>query len=137
MSAIHLKFATVERTDFGCVTRFDDGTYVNSTFHPKDPHYHVIAHRCGYEDDLHRYCVEHEAVHCLLSERLHGRASPVLWALAHGAELAGPDAAFEELAVQAFQRYLRANEQPIVGAVDWGVLKREAEVLLARALGRR
>jgi hypothetical protein len=133
VSAIHLKFASVERTEFGCVTRFDDGSFVNSTFHPQDPHYHVIAHRTGYEDDLHAYCLEHELVHCLLSERLHSRASPVLWALAHATEISGAEAAFEELSVQAFQRYLRAAEQPIVGGIDWLALKREAEVLLRRA----
>jgi hypothetical protein len=92
----------------------------------------VIAHRCGYEDDLHAYCFEHEVVHCLLAERFRNGPSPILWALAHGSELTGPAAAFEEISVQAFQRYLRANEQPIVGGVDWGELKRVAlEVLSA------
>jgi hypothetical protein len=131
---IRLQRCTIERTDFGCVTRFDDGTFVNSIPHPQDPHYHVVAHRTGYEDDLHAYTLEHEFVHCFLSERLHGRPSPVLWALAHGSELTGAAAAFEELSVQAFQRYLRANEQPIVGRVDWGRLKRDALSLLLAAL---
>jgi hypothetical protein len=127
---IRLQHSTIERTDFGCVTRFDDGSFVNSIPHPQDPHYHVIAHRTGYEDDLHAYTLEHEFVHCFLSERLHGRPSPVLWALAHGGELAPADAALEELAVQAFQRYLRAGEQPIVGGIDWGKMKRDALALL-------
>lgn len=130
---IRLRFATIERTDFGCVTRFDDGSFVNSIPHPQDPHYHVVAHRCGYEDDLHAYTLEHEFAHCLLAERLQQRASPVLWALAHGTEASAGDAALEELAVQSFQRYLRANEQPIVGGIDWGLMKREALALLARA----
>lgn len=27
------------------------------------PHYHVIAHRCGYGDDVMAYCREHEFCH--------------------------------------------------------------------------
>lgn len=123
---IRLRYASIERADFGCVTRFPDGSFVNSIPHPRDPHYHVIAHRTGYEDDLHAYAFEHEFVHCYLSERLHGRPSAILWAIAHGAELTGPASAFEEIAVQSFQRYLRSNEQPIVAGVDWAALKAEA-----------
>lgn len=70
----------------------------------------------------------------MLSEELRGGPSAVLWALAHGYELSGPAAAFEELSVQAFQRYLRANEQPIVGGVDWGAMKRRALELLHQAI---
>ena len=99
--------------------------------HPSDHHYHVIAHRCGYEDDLHAYTFEHEVVHELLWERLLDRQSPVLWALAHITDLAGSEAAFEALSVQAFQAYLRGNVQQIAGGVDWLALKRTAQMLLA------
>jgi hypothetical protein len=51
---VRLKHATIERTAFGCVTRFGDGSFVNSVPHPQDRHYYVVAHRCGYGDDLMR-----------------------------------------------------------------------------------
>jgi hypothetical protein len=126
---IRLTHCTVSRTDFGCVTRFDDGSFVNSAFHPNDHHYYALAHRLGYEDDIHAFCVEHDFAHSFLSEKFYGKPSPILWALAHGAE--PPHPAMEEMACQVFQRYLRANELPIVGSVDWGALKREAITLLA------
>lgn len=127
---VELGASTVERTHYGCVTRFDDGSFVNSCFHPQDPHYHVVSNRCGYADDLHAYCFEHEVAHCFLSEKLFFRPSPVLWALAHGRELEGPQAALEEVLVQTFQRWLRAAEQPIVAGVDWFGLRDDARALL-------
>ena len=134
---IRLKHSTIERTDFGCVTRFNDGSYVNSTPHPRDQHYCVIAHRCGYSDDIHTYCYEHDFVHLFLSEWLHDRPSPILWALGHGSELTGHEAALEELGVQTFQRWMRAAEQPIVGGVDWFSMRRRALELLSQAAGAR
>jgi hypothetical protein len=130
---IRLKHSTIERTDFGCVTVFADGSHVNSIPHPGDPHYRVIAHRCGYNDDIHAYCYEHDFVHLFLAEWLHSRPSPILWGLAHGSELTGHEAALEEIGVQAFQRWIRANEQPIVGSVDWFRMREEALRLLAQA----
>jgi hypothetical protein len=134
---IRLKHSTIERTDFGCVTRFHDGSYVNSIPHPQDQHYCVIAHRCGYSDDIHTYCYEHDFVHLFLSEWLHDRPSPILWALAHGSELTGHQAALEEVGVQTFQRWMRAAEQPIVGGVDWFSMRSRALELLSRAAGAR
>lgn len=126
---IQLEFCTVERTDWGCCVRFPDGSSAPAV--PQTvPHYTVIAHRCGYGDDLHAYCVEHDFSHAFTEERLHRRPSRVLWALAHGGMLSGNEAAYEEIAAQVFQRWLRANERPIIGGIAWDDLKRDALRLL-------
>jgi hypothetical protein len=44
--------------------------------------------------------------------------------------LSGYRSAYEEIAAQTFQRWLRANERPIVSGVDWDRLKAEALELL-------
>jgi len=128
---IRLQHCTIERTEFGCVTRFVDGSYVNSIPHPNDQHYCVIAHRCGYSDDIHKYCFEHDFAHLVVSEWLYARPSPILWGLAHANGLNGHDAALEEIGVQSFQRWMRASEQPIVGGVDWFAMRHAALKLLA------
>lgn len=116
---IHTRHAFVSFTPWGCETLFLDGSSVPAQAHHDDPHYRVIAHRCGYGDDTLAYCREHEIAHLVVEEVLHDRASRVLWGLAHDDELAGPDAAYEEMAAQALQRFARAGEQPIIGGVDW------------------
>ena len=127
---IRLRFATIEPTEWGCVSRFDrGGAEVPAQTHWHDRHYAVIAHRCGYGDDLRAYTIEHEVCHHLLAEALYGTVSPVLWGLACGVPLPPAYAAQEELAVQALQRFVRAAERPIVGGVDWDALK--ARVLVA------
>lgn len=87
------------------------------------PHYHVIAHRSGYADDVLTYCREHELAHHVIAQEIWGRPSIVLWALAHGMEPQKPFAVFEELAAQILQRWARANERPIVADVDWDGLR--------------
>lgn len=126
---IALDGCQIEKTDFGSVTRFDDGSYVNSVAYT-DAHYHVIAHRCGYNDDVLQYCFEHDFCHLFISLHLLNKPSPILWALAHGSQIPDHEAAFEEIAVHAFQRWLRANEQPIVAGVDWFGMKAMALDLL-------
>lgn len=129
---IPLQFCTVEWTDWGCITRFNDGAEAPSVPHLADAHYREITARLGYGDDLMAYCKAHDFCHCFLEERLHGRPSRVLWGLAHKRPLTAHDAAYEELAAQAFQRWLQAGEEPIVGpGVDWWGLKRAALELLA------
>jgi hypothetical protein len=130
---IRLKYATLTFTEWGCVTRFEDGTECPATPHPNMPHYHVVAHRLGYADDLLGYTREHEFAHSFLAERLHDAPSEVLWAVAHGKQLSGRAAAYEELASQAFQRWLRANERPLISGVKWDDLKRDALALLEPA----
>ena len=129
---IQLKHSKLERTDYGSLTTFEDGKSIASIPHYQDHHYHVIAHRTGYEDDLHTYCVEHDFAHLFVMEKLHGIPSPILWALAHGEKIPENAQVFEELASQTFQRYLRANEQPIIGGVPWPELKQEALALLGQ-----
>jgi hypothetical protein len=79
---IRLKHCTTERIDFGCVTQFDDGSYVNSIPHPNDQHYCVTAHRCGYSDDIQRIASSTTS-HCL-SVVVVRASDPILWGLAHG-----------------------------------------------------
>ena len=126
---ITLAHCTITPTSWGCVTTLRDGTSFGA--HPHDTHhYAVIAHRCGYGDDLMAFCVEHEFAHAFMAERLYGAPSPVMWGLAHDCPLDGPASVAEEVAAQVFQRWLRANERPIVGGVDWDGLKRDALGLL-------
>jgi hypothetical protein len=127
---IRLADAELEFTDFGCTTRFDDGAHVDSIPH-NTPHYCIVAARCGYGDDVMAYCREHDALHLLVSERLLQRNS-ILWSVAHGFVLRPGEAQAEEALVQLVQRYVRANEEPIIADYDWAGLKTEAlELLLA------
>jgi hypothetical protein len=115
---ISLRHCEIEWTDFGCATRFADGSEIGAHPHAT-PHYHVIAHRTGYGDDLMAYCREHELAHAFTQEALHDRPSPILWALAHGDMPSGRAAAEEEVFAQTFQRWVRAAERPIIGGVPW------------------
>ena len=121
-----LSLATVERLPTGCRTIYADGASWEGHAHDT-PHYHVIAHRCGYGDDLAAYAFEHDACHSIVAERLGPkiRASAVLWPLAHGHSPDAAESLLEEFAAQALQRWLRAAERPILGGVDWDALKRE------------
>lgn len=92
--------------------------------HPDQPHYHVIAHRCGYGDDLLGYCREHELAHALVAQCFGtSRPSCVLLAQARGDDPPRGLAMLEELAAQALQRWVRANERPILAGLDWDRLK--------------
>lgn len=123
---IELRLSTIEFTDWGAVTYFHDGTSYGA--HPHEtPHYFVAAHRCGYEDDVLRYCQEHEVCHLVVEEWLHDRPSRILWGLAHGKPVSAFDAVYEEFAAQALQRFIRANERPMIGGVDWDALRKYAE----------
>jgi len=63
-------------------------------------------------------------------ECIDGYPSHVLWALAHGHEPHPGVAVLEEMGAHTVQRWLRANERPIVGSVDWDDLKACALALL-------
>ena len=126
---IALKYCTVQADDTMALVSFPDGTSVGAV--PHDTHdYHIVSHRLGYEDDILAYCREHEFAHAFLEERLYDRPSQVLWNLAHGLAVDDRAHAYEELAAQTFQRWLRSNERPITAGVDWIQLKREAIALL-------
>jgi phytoene dehydrogenase-like protein len=120
---IRFKYADLYYEEWGTTVRFPDGTEIGSWPHPELPHYHVIAHRLGYGDDLLSYCREHEAAHLFVEEVFHDRPSRVLWALAHGEMLSGKAAVYEESMAQVLQRWVRCNEQPIIGGVNWFVLR--------------
>jgi hypothetical protein len=126
---IQLRYAAVEYIPGGAVTRFADGASFGAVPH-ETAHYHVIAHRCGYGDDLLAYCREHEACHLIVEEWLHDRPSRILWGLAHGVPLPPHESAYEEMAAQALQRWVRAHERPIIGGVDWDGMKASAIALL-------
>lgn len=120
---VALKFCEFALTDQGCLTRFSDGSFIFS--YPHDTHhYHVISHRCGYGDDILSYCRDHDFLHSFCEEFFNDRVSPVLWSLAHGEEVV--TSIYEEIVVQTCQRWLRSNERPIVGGVDWDRFKQQA-----------
>lgn len=129
-AVIRLKHCCILPADWGCLTVFEDGTEVPSVPDWTGAHYAVISHRTGYGDDRLRYCIEHEVAHAFVAEKLYDEPSQVLWALAHGKPLSGKRAAYEEFMAQGFQRWLRANERPILGGVPWDDWKAEALELL-------
>jgi hypothetical protein len=131
---VALRYCEVGWTREGAVTVFHDGSEAE-TYPHQVPHYSVIAHRLGYGDELLRYCQEHDFFHSFCEEYFRDRPSPVLWGIAHGSSIAISVAAYEELVVQACQRWVRANERPIVGGVDWGGFKSHALALLDRLNG--
>jgi hypothetical protein len=119
---IYLDHARVIYNATGCLTIFNDGTRWGS--YPHDTHhYHVVAHRTGYGDDILGYCREHEVAHLVIEQMLHDRPSRVLWALAHGEEISPADSAYEEFAAMTLQRFIRARERPIVGGVPWDEIR--------------
>lgn len=126
---IQIGTATLTFYPDGAFTTYSDGaTYAAQ---PHDTHhYHVIAHRCGYGDDILRYAREHEACHHFVSEWIGGYTSKVLWPLAHGAQPDRYEAISEEALTMTLQRWLRANERPIIAGVDWDALKARALALL-------
>lgn len=124
-----LKYANIWCDGWITWLRFGDGGVCEAHPH-QEPHYFVIAHRLGYGDDIISYCYEHEFCHEFFNEFLYDRKSPLLVSLAQGSPLAGPVAVQEELSVMAVQRWLRANERPIVAGIDWDMFKTEALRLL-------
>jgi hypothetical protein len=120
---IVLRHATVEIIPEGCISTFADGASFGAFPHGWEPHYHVISHRTGYADDVLTYCREHELAHHVVEECLFDRPSRILWALAHGEPLSGPESAYEELMAQSLQRFARAGERPIIGGVDWDAVR--------------
>lgn len=126
---IRLRYASIGWTTFGCVTVFEDGTEAPAVPHDSH-HYHVVAHRLGYGDDILAYTREHDFTHSFIEERLHNRPSQVLWHVAHGSPLSGSESIYEELAAQSFQAWLRANQRPIASGIDWDALKRDALAML-------
>lgn len=133
---IHLAYATIEFTPEGCVTTLlEGGEPVPAHHHPDDPDYCEIAFRCGYgpiyAPDTLRYCREHDVLHSWLAEYFYDRPSDVLFRLAFGLAGKPEEAVREEILIQTIQRFVRGNERPIVGDMDWSRLKRDALEVLA------
>lgn len=119
---VDLAYCRIESDGWKVIVRFPDGEECHALPN-MNAHYHVISHRCGYNDDVAAYCFEHEVAHAYVAQFLWGRKSDVLWALAQGRMLKGPEAAPEEILAQTLQRFARANEQPIVGGVNWFAMR--------------
>jgi hypothetical protein len=131
MSTVRLAHCRIEYEPGASLrTVFNDGAEWGAFPHSADAHYHVIAHRCGYGDDLWRYCFEHEVVHSFLHAEGFIGGPGVIWRLAHGLTEYPLAAAVEEAMAHTFQRWLRANERPIIGGVDWDDLKARCLALL-------
>lgn len=122
--------ANFRYTYWGAESDYDVGTPVGAWPHDTH-HYHVISHRCGYGDDILAYCREHELFHHFLADRVLRSRSHVIWSLANELEPAPQLAIPEEALVQTFQRWVRANERPIIGGADWDALKADALNLTA------
>ncbi len=128
---LHLKHCLVEITDYGCITKFFDGTETAAWPHDSDD-YRTIADRLGYGSDTLAYCREHEILHSLTQEWLHDRPSPVLWGVAHNKMLTARQSIEEEVFTQTMQRFIRADERPIVSCSTLDRWKAEALRLLNR-----
>lgn len=135
---IGLRYVEIEWLPDGCTTRFLDGAHYEAQPHHTDD-YSAIATRCGYRGVLAaerlRYAREHDFCHSFVAERIGGEdhsVCPILWTLAHGKHLPPVNAARTEALVQMFQRWLRADERPIlIDGIDWWGMKRDALALLA------
>lgn len=148
--SLRIGTATLTYTADGAVTTYDDATSYGAQPHDT-PHYDEIARRCGHldiqtvatwpldptEEQFAAarlvYCREHEACHHIVAEWIGGHTSRVLWPLAHGREPDPFEATAEEALAMTFQRWLRANERPIIGGVPWDDLKARALALLEGA----
>jgi hypothetical protein len=128
---IRLKHCTIEREEWGCVTRFADGLFVNSVPQWDDHHYFVASHRAGCGDDLLLYAWQHDFCHAFLAQELFDAPSPSLYGVACGKEIRAEEAAIEELAVQGFHAWIGANQEPVVGGVDWRAMKTKALEMLS------
>jgi hypothetical protein len=126
---ISLKFCSIVWTPEGCDTHFDDGTIAGSKWHDT-PHYHVASHRVGLGHNLLAYTRSHDVCHALVEEWMHDRPSQVLWGVAHNKMLSGRKSAYEEIATVAAQRWIHANEEPIISGVRWDAFKAKAIELM-------
>lgn len=130
MKTLKMKHGTLRAYNGYVTVEFEDGTKATAIPHPHDHHYYVIAHRCGYGDDIFAYCIEHEFVHMFLAQELCDSPCPILWELAHGGLFPSHAAVLWESLTQTFQRWLRASEEPIIGGADWGAMKAKALVAI-------
>lgn len=113
-------------------TQFPDGSGYGAIPEYSEQ-YVTLSRRLGYSS-IDEYCFVHEFTHSFLEQELAGRASPVLWALAH--KQRHPDhTVWEEALVLTFQRFLSGAESIHATApgIDWFALCSKALRLLALA----
>lgn len=121
---LKLRYCSIEWNEAGSRVLFPGSGETCAFPHPEVPHYHVIAHRCGYADDLLAYCREHDLAHAVVAEEFMKEPSYVLRCSA--LEQQPQDRArviYEECMVQMLQRWVRANERPIIEGWSWSVLR--------------
>jgi hypothetical protein len=118
---VKLRFASLEFTPEGAVTRFPDGSSWGALPHDEG-HYAYLAYRYGHDGDTLAYCQAHELAHHLICEAF-GCHSPVLWALAHDEQPAPMIAAAEEALAHTLHRYAMTGEPALIEGVDWRALK--------------
>jgi hypothetical protein len=123
---------TFSYTPEGCRTVYSDGATLDSYPHLEMPHYYVISHRTGYGDDVMAYCREHDLFHHLVACFFGTISSSVLWRSAHSGDDGPIPAAYEEVLVMTCQKWVRANERPIIGDVNWDAFKAKALGVLAQ-----
>lgn len=134
--SVRLTFCTVSqyRDDhLWTWTQFPDGSGYGAI--PEFSEAYVsLARRLGYGYSVDDYCFAHEFTHSFLEQELNGRASPVLWALAH--KKRHPDhTVYEEALVLAFQGFMHGGMTMEATApdIDWYALRDKALRLLALA----
>lgn len=121
---LDLKHCSVEWTPLGSTVSFPNGEHCGSRPHRDNFHYRVISHRLGYGDDVMAYCREHDLAHALLSEEFaDGPPIALLETAKYGAALDVGYNIMEECTAHVLQRWIRANERPIIGNCDWDGLK--------------
>ena len=136
---VPLTFATVSQYRDAYLwtwTQFPDGSGYGAQPDYSDEgaeRYADLARQLGY-DTVDEYCFVHEFCHSFIEQEISGRASPVLWALAHKAR--DPDhTVYEEALVLAFQAFMHGG-MPMYAVspnVDWYGLRAKALSLLELA----
>lgn len=120
---MRMKYCTIEWTEQGSQTSFDNGLTCQSVPHETE-HYHIIARRCGCGDDVRMYCRDHELAHVLLSQVFQEHAPrALLETTQYGHALNWGENIMEECTAHVIQRWVRCGERPIIGNCDWDSLR--------------
>lgn len=121
---IETRYHLIELRAWGCRTyKKGSNWYVDAIPH-ETAHYFIIAARLGYQDDIYRYCWEHELAHCVVAEYLKNDTSLVLRHIAKMDTVSRWDITAEELLAQTLQRFANANEEPIISDINWHDMRR-------------
>jgi hypothetical protein len=114
---IKMKLCELYAVPYGVVTIFEDSSRCTNWVPNNDASYMQIVEACGHTSAI-DYCREHDYVHALLAEKMFDKASPTLWAAAHGHRYTEA-ADWEEKLAYYFQRFIHDRcESPDPA---WGV----------------